>query len=100
MALCEPVGRNSGAKRRVFRQLDRGAIRFARYCALRATLYLFARQSVRRRSDMFENVPQHLTNYLRAAASDFDRESFYYFAAAYLGVFYLKRNFTKPETSN
>ena len=48
---------------------------------------------------MFENVPKRLTDYLRGAASDFDRESFYYFAAAFLGVFYLKKNFTKPETS-
>jgi hypothetical protein len=49
---------------------------------------------------MFENVPKRLTDYLRAAASDFDRESFYYFAAAFLGVFYLKKNFMKPETSD
>jgi hypothetical protein len=49
---------------------------------------------------MFENVPQRLTDYLRGAASDFDRESFYYFAAAYVGLFYLGKNFTKPETSD
>ena len=35
---------------------------------------------------MFKNVPARLTDYLRSAASDFDRESFYYFAAAYLGL--------------
>lgn len=49
---------------------------------------------------MFEDVPKRLTDYLRGAASDFDRESFYYFAAAFLGVFYLKKNFMKPETSD
>jgi len=48
---------------------------------------------------MFENVPKRLTDYLRGAASDFDRESFYYFAAAFLGVFYLKKNFMDLETS-
>jgi hypothetical protein len=51
-------------------------------------------------SDMYENVPDRLTNYLRSAAVDFDRESFYYFVAAYLGVFYLRKNFRNPETSN
>lgn len=49
---------------------------------------------------MFENIPERLTDYLRGAASDFDRESFYYFAAAFLGVFYLEKNFTKPEPSD
>lgn len=49
---------------------------------------------------MFENVPERLTDYLRSAAVDFDRESFYYFAAAYLGLFYLGKNFTDPETSD
>jgi hypothetical protein len=49
---------------------------------------------------MLENVPQRLTDYLRGAASDFDRESFYYFAVAYVGLFYLGKNFTKPETSD
>lgn len=49
---------------------------------------------------MFDNVPERLTDYLRGAAADFDRESFYYFAAAYLGVFYLRKNFTIPETSD
>lgn len=51
-------------------------------------------------ASMFESVPERLTNYLRSAAVDFDRESFYYFAAAYLGLFYLGKNFTNPETSN
>jgi hypothetical protein len=49
---------------------------------------------------MFENIPKRLTEYLRDAASDFDRESFYYFVAAYIGLFYLGRNLTKPETSD
>jgi hypothetical protein len=49
---------------------------------------------------MFENVPERLTNYLRSAAVDFDRESFFYFAAAYLGIFYLRKNLTNPETSD
>jgi hypothetical protein len=49
---------------------------------------------------MFENVPKQLTDYLRRAVSDFDRESFYYFAAAYLGVYYLEKDFMKPETSD
>jgi hypothetical protein len=49
---------------------------------------------------MFENVPTRLTDYLRNAACDFDRESFYYFAAAYIGLFYLGKNFTKPEASD
>jgi hypothetical protein len=37
---------------------------------------------------------------LRNAACDFDRESFYYFAVAYIGLFYLRRNFARPETSD
>jgi hypothetical protein len=49
---------------------------------------------------MFKNVPKRLTDYLRDAACDFDRESFYWFAAAYIGLFYLGRNFTQPETSD
>jgi hypothetical protein len=49
---------------------------------------------------MFENVPKRLTDYLRDAASDFDRESFYYFSAAFLAVFYLEKDFTNPETSD
>src|SRR4030081_1856480 len=49
---------------------------------------------------MFENIPERLTNYLRRAVADFDRESFYYFAAAYVGLFYLRKNFTNPETSD
>jgi hypothetical protein len=49
---------------------------------------------------MFENVPKRLTDYLTGTASDFDRESFYYFAAAFLGVFYLQKNLMKPETSD
>jgi hypothetical protein len=49
---------------------------------------------------MSEGVPKHLTEYLRGAASDFDRESFYYFAAAYLEMFYLGKNFTNSETSD
>ena len=58
------------------------------------------RQCVRQGAAMLENVPQRLTDYLRGAASDFDRESFYYFAVAYVGLFYLGKNFTKPETSD
>jgi hypothetical protein len=46
---------------------------------------------------MFENVPERLTNYLRGAAVDFDRESFYWFTAAFLGVYYLRKNFTVPD---
>jgi hypothetical protein len=49
---------------------------------------------------MFENVPARLTEYLTSASADFDRESFYYFAAAYLALFYLKQDFTNPETSD
>jgi len=49
---------------------------------------------------MIENVPKRLTDYLRGTASDFDRKSFYYFAAAYLGLFYLGKNFAEPETSD
>ncbi|MFH1345222.1 MAG: hypothetical protein ABIL01_29060 [Pseudomonadota bacterium] len=49
---------------------------------------------------MFSNVPKHLTDYLRDAAADFDRESFYYFAAAYLSLYYLKKNFTDEKTSD
>jgi hypothetical protein len=49
---------------------------------------------------MFENVPKRLTGYLRDVVSDFDRESFYYFAAAYVGMFYLRKNFTQPQTSD
>ena len=49
---------------------------------------------------MFENVSNRLTDYLRGAASDFDRESFYYFSAAYLALFYLGKNFTDPTTSD
>src|SRR5260370_32948508 len=48
---------------------------------------------------MFDNVPEQLTDYLRDAAVDFDRESFYYFAAAYVSLFYLKKNFTDEKTS-
>ena len=49
---------------------------------------------------MFDNVPEGLTDYLRDAAADFDRESFYYFAAAYVSLFYLKKNFTDERTSD
>ena len=49
---------------------------------------------------MFDNVPVHLTDYLRKASADFDRESFYYFAAAYVSLFYLKKNFTDARTSD
>jgi hypothetical protein len=49
---------------------------------------------------MFDNVPQQLTDYLRDASNDFDRESFYYFAAAYISVFYLRKNFTDENTSD
>lgn len=49
---------------------------------------------------MFENIPKGLAEYLRSAASDFDKESFYYFAAAYLGLFYLNKNFTNSNTSD
>lgn len=48
---------------------------------------------------MFDGIPVRLADYLRKAASDFDRESFYYFSAAYLGLFYLGKNFMQPETS-
>ncbi|HWK96040.1 MAG TPA: hypothetical protein VNR39_11505 [Pseudolabrys sp.] len=46
----------------------------------------------------FENIPSRLTQYLRGAAVDFDREAFYYFAAAFLGVFYLRKNLLTGET--
>lgn len=49
---------------------------------------------------MFDNVPDRLTSYLRRTAVDFDRESFYYFAAAIVALFYLRKNFTDPETSD
>jgi hypothetical protein len=49
---------------------------------------------------MFENVPKRLSDYLRDAASDFDKESFYYFAAAFLAVFYIEKNLMNPETSD
>jgi hypothetical protein len=49
---------------------------------------------------MFDNVPERLTDYLRGAAVDFDREHFYYFAAAYLSLFYLGKNFTDEKTSD
>src|SRR3954466_7738572 len=49
---------------------------------------------------MFDNIPKPLTDYLRDASADFDRESFYYFAAAYVSVFYLKKNFTDEKTSD
>ena len=48
---------------------------------------------------MFDNVPEHLTAYLQDAAADFDRESFYYFVAAYVSLFYLRKNFTDGKTS-
>jgi len=50
-------------------------------------------------TDTFDNVPTRLVEYLRGAAVDFDRESFYYFAAAFLGVFYLNKNLMTGETS-
>jgi hypothetical protein len=49
---------------------------------------------------MFENVPERLTNYLRGAVADFDKESFYYFAAAFVALFYLQKDLTRPETSD
>jgi hypothetical protein len=49
---------------------------------------------------MFDNVPDRLTNYLRRTAADFDRESFYYFAAAIVSLFYLRKNLTDPGTSD
>ncbi|MCP1833707.1 MULTISPECIES: hypothetical protein [Bradyrhizobium] len=49
---------------------------------------------------MFDDVPKRLADYLRDAACDFDRESFYWFAAAYIGLFYLGKNLTKAETSD
>jgi hypothetical protein len=49
---------------------------------------------------MFKNVPRNLTDYLRSAVCDFDRESFYWFAAAFTGMFYLGKNFTQPETGD
>ncbi len=49
---------------------------------------------------MFDNVPDQLTNYLRGAVADFDRESFYYFAAATVALFYLQKNLTDSATSD
>jgi hypothetical protein len=49
---------------------------------------------------IFENVPKRLMDYLSDAVRDFDRESFYWFAAAYIGLFYLGKNFTQREASN
>ncbi len=49
---------------------------------------------------MLDDVPDKLTNYLREAAADFDQESFYYFAAATVALFYLQKNMTAPETSD
>lgn len=49
---------------------------------------------------MFQNVPKRLTDYLINAACDFDRESFYWFAAVSVGLFYLGRNLTQPETGD
>ncbi len=49
---------------------------------------------------MFDNVPERLTEYLRGAVVDFDRESFYYFAAAFVSLFYLGKDFTNPKTSD
>jgi hypothetical protein len=49
---------------------------------------------------MFDNVPDKLTNYLRSAVVDFDRESFYYFAAATVALFYLHKSMVDPETSD
>ncbi len=49
---------------------------------------------------MLDNVPARLTEYLREAAADFDRESFYYFVAAYVSLFYLGKNFTDEKTSD
>jgi hypothetical protein len=49
---------------------------------------------------MFDNVPQQLTEYLRDESNDFDRESFYYFVAAYISVVYLRKNFTDEKTSD
>src|SRR5882757_5272122 len=49
---------------------------------------------------MFNNVPDRLTDQLRTAAVDFDREHFYWFAAAYLALFYLGKNFTDANTSD
>src|SRR3954447_11182593 len=48
---------------------------------------------------MFDNIPDRLTDYLRHTAVDFDRESFYYFAAAIVSLFFLRMNFTDPGTS-
>jgi hypothetical protein len=48
----------------------------------------------------FDNVPDRLTNYLRSAVADFDKESFYYFAAGTVALFYLRKNMTDPETSD